>query len=291
MGTGISTELINSFWQNTLVSLAQEPLEAELEKIDEPLPYQKFSLQLRSLDGVRIRALLSRPYTDKVDKRLPAIVTAPGYGGMEHAINLNECQRGYVVLQIFPRGQGESKDAIDLGGVEKLAWNIEQPLGYYYQGAYADMIRGVDYLAARADVDDAKIAAMGTSQGGGLAVATAALDPRVSSVAAHVPFLCGMSDQSENSGVKSILKNAGVCVEIALQTLAYFDPVNLAPLVNVPVLLSSGGKDLVCPGASIQSVYERLSGIKSLIHYPHLEHTSCSDFYEAGWQWIKRCTG
>ncbi|MFN0166585.1 MAG: hypothetical protein ACKV22_09140 [Bryobacteraceae bacterium] len=37
-----------------------------------------------------------------------------------------------------------------------------------------------------------------------------------------------------------------------------------------------------------QDVFDRIAGVKALVYYPDLIHTSSIDFYRAGWQWIDR---
>jgi len=68
----------------------------------------------------------------------------------------------------------------------------------------------------------------------------------------------------------------------------YFDPVNLAPWLRAPTLISSGGKDITCPPEAIRAVFDKIPGIKTLFHDPNLTHTSSSDFYEMSWEWMKR---
>src|SRR5262245_26704843 len=100
-----------SFWNMTLSQLPAEPLEATVEDTHEPLPYKKYRIEYRSLNGVRVRALLALPIRDAAMRRtLPAIVTAPGYGGLQQGIMLDECQRGYAILQVYPRSQGPSAE-------------------------------------------------------------------------------------------------------------------------------------------------------------------------------------
>ena len=184
-------EEIHRFWQQTLAKSAQVPLEAKVEKVKDYLPYEKYQVTYRSTGDVHIRAYLSRPIeAEAPGTRLPAIITVPGYGGWQQGIMLDECMRGYIVLQVYPRSQGESADLWKIDGPDKLTWHIAHPEGYYYQGAYVDIIRGIDYLVSRPDVDSTRIGAMGTSQGGGLVLALAALDPRVKAVTAFLPFLC-----------------------------------------------------------------------------------------------------
>ena len=94
---------LHAFWQQTLSRLAGEPLEALVEPVTEPLPYRKFRVTLRSLGGVHFRALLALPVQGESPARpLPAIVTAPGYGGTQQGIMLSECMRGYAILQVYP---------------------------------------------------------------------------------------------------------------------------------------------------------------------------------------------
>ena len=281
---------LHAFWRQTLSKLAQEPMEAVVEPVMEPLPYHKFRITLRSLSGVHFRALLALPVQGESKARpLPAIVTIPGYGGTQQGVRLSECMRGYAILQVYPRSQGESEALWKIDGPDKLIWHIASPEGAYYQGAYADVIRGIDYLVSREDIDPARIGLAGTSQGGGMALAVTALDPRVKVVVAHVPFLCDMrtAARTPNSLVKSLLDRANLNTEAALHTLDYFDPLQLAPDVHVPALISAGGKDETCPAVTIHAVFDRIPGTKSLMVFPDLPHTSCAGFYEMTWPWLE----
>lgn len=281
---------LHAFWQQTQARLAREPMEAVVEQISEPLPYRKYRVTLRSLDGVHFRALLALPVSgeSKATKPLPAIVTIPGYGGTQQGVMLSECLRGYAILQVYPRSQGESEALWKIDGPDKLTWHSAQPEGAYYQGAYADVIRGIDYLVSRDDIDPARIALVGTSQGGGMALAVAALDPRVKAVVAHVPFLCDLptSATTPKALVKDLLDRANCNNAAALHTLGYFDPLQLVPDLKAPALISAGGKDVTCPAPTIRAVFDRIPGIKSLMFYPDLPHTSCAAFYEMTWPWL-----
>ena len=280
---------ISSFWRSTLARLASEPLEATIEDTREPLPYKKFRVEYRSLGGIRVRAFLSVPIRGaQASRALPAIVSAPGYGGSQQGVMLDECQRGYAILQVFPRSQGPSAELWKIDGPEKLTWNLNQPEGAYYQGAYSDVIQGIDYLLSREDIDKDRIAIVGSSQGGGIALAVASLDPRIKAVVAHVPFLCDVRQaaRTEGSLIKKLLDGARMNDDQHLRTLEHFDPLQLVSALKSPALVSSGGKDSICPARTIRAVFDRIPGVKSLFHDPDLPHTSSADFYTMTWNWL-----
>lgn len=289
----LGAQEIDKFWRETRKQLAREPVEAEVVSVAEAIPYKKFKLTLRSLNGVRVRAWLALPIQGEAPaKPWPVIVTAPGYGGEQQGVMLSECQRGYAILQIFPRGQGESAELSKLDG-DKLTSQLDRPEDAYYRGAYCDVMRAIDFAVSRDDLDHDRIALVGSSQGGGIALAVAALDARVTAVVAHVPFLCDfrLAARTEGSLVKTLLDKAGRNDEAALRTLDFFDPLQLAGQLRAPVLVSAGGKDERCPAATIQSVYERLPGKKTLKLYPNLPHTSCVVFYNLSWRWLEEHLG
>ncbi|MBL8210604.1 MAG: acetylxylan esterase [Bryobacterales bacterium] len=285
------TQQIRAFWSNTLQKLAAEPIDAKEHDMREPLPYKSYRVEFRSLGGVRVRAHLSMPIRGGEPARpLPAIVSVPGYGGFQQALMLSECQRGYAILQVFPRSQGHSAELWKIDGPDKLTWHLDQPEGYYYQLAYADILRGVDYLLTRKDIDPQRIAIAGTSQGGGIALAVASLDPRLKAVAAHVPFLCDMrlAARTDASLIKQLLDKASVNDEAHLRTLDFFDPLNLVSTLHAPTIISAGGKDLTCPAVTIRNVFDRIPAVKSLFHDPDLPHTTSAPFYQLMWLWLER---
>jgi cephalosporin-C deacetylase len=275
---------VESFWEQTIAEARGEALDATCEAVVDNEIYAAFRVSYRSLGGVRVTALLSVP-TVPVDTRLPAIITAPGYGGWQQGISLAECQRGYIVLQVFPRGQGESLDSPSGDtDVEFLLRGIDSPKDYYYRGAFMDLLRGVDYLCTRDDIDTSRLCMMGTSQGGGLVLSAAALEPRIRAVVAHVPFFCDMANNTAEYTKK-------LSAPEALHTFSFFDPVSLAASLHAPTLISSGGCDAACPPETIRAVFDRLPGKKAYYHDPNLIHTASRDFYQMSWEWIDRHLG
>jgi cephalosporin-C deacetylase len=77
----------------------------------------------------------------------------------------------------------------------------------------------------------------------------------------------------------------------ALDTLAYFDTLNLADRITCPILLDIGMKDETCPYRTIMPVFERITAPKSLCVYPELTHSACTDFNGHAIHWLGRYLG
>ncbi|QKJ32614.1 acetylxylan esterase [Mucilaginibacter mali] len=281
---------ISEFWASTKQQLATVPMDAVVTPSPESLPYHAYKVTLRGLNGVQFYAMLSIPVQGEAPaKAWPVIITTCGYGiGAGQGIMLGDCLRGYAVLQVYPRGQGISSEFFKIEG-DKLTSHGEQPDGFYYQGAYADMMRAIDFVMTRADLDHNRVVMMSTSQGAGTCLAIASLDDRVKAVVAHVPFLCNMRlAATMPSLVKTVLDKHKDKADTYLKTLDYFDPYYLVENLHCPVLMSAGGKDTTCPLVTVQSVYDKLKTKKQLKVYPGLAHTTCLDFYKISWPWLEK---
>lgn len=279
---------LDSFWAQTLARAATQPLQAKIEEATYKEHYRRYRVTYLGLDGVPIRAYLGIPIdpgTREKTRRWPAVVQGPGYSGHAWDFDLGEASHGYAILNVFPRGQGESAELWQVKEGAYQAWvhhGREHQEGFYYQGAYTDLLRGIDYLLTRPEVDPGRIGVMGSSQGGLLALGLAAIDPRVKACVSALPFGCDFMHNSSQEDSREA-RDADF-----LRVWQYFEPVNLARRITAPTLLSSGGRDFTCPPPTIRAVYDYLPGIKGLIHYPDLGHSGSVDFSAMAWDWLRR---
>ena len=95
-----------------------------------------------------------------------------------------------AVLILFPGVQGESLKDWQLDHGTKITYNLLNKEDYYYRYAYMDCIRGLDFLCHQLEVDASRIGMWSRSQGGGLTLATASLDSRLSVAVAEELFVC-----------------------------------------------------------------------------------------------------
>lgn len=285
---------LRTFWERT---------RAELDRVDpaprlEPAPeqsareYTTQSVVLTGYEGVRLRGWYSLPKDPPRGGRFPAMLAVPGYGG-EKVIPALAVLAGFAVLTLYPRAQGESKKEWDLPHGTKLTYHPTDRERFYYRAGYMDCVRGIDFLAARPEVDPDRIGMWSRSQGGGFTLATASLDRRLAAAVAEQPFLCNYPvavDVTTDPYVElhDYLRQHPGQREEVLATLAYFDPLNLVDEIGCPTLVDIGMRDETCPYRTIAPVFERIRALKSLLVYPELGHSPCTDFNVHALSWLSR---
>ncbi len=258
-----AAEDFDDFWERTLEELAAVDPQAELRAVERsPAPRARlYELTLRSLGGVRVRGWLQVPLAKGPH---PAILRVPGY--TQTMRPLDEADDA-IVLSFNIRAHGNSTDDVPGHPIDYWLRGLDDPDAYFYRGAYADCVRAVQYLCSRDDVDQERLAVWGASQGGGLAFATAALDPRIDLCIADIPWLChwqGLMElvsAEDRSDVERWLgARPGRTVDGALQTLSYFDTMNLAGRIQCRTLMGVGLQDPICPPATSFAAFNRVKG-------------------------------
>lgn len=129
----------------------------------------------------------------------------------------------------------------------------------------------------------------GASQGGGLGIATCALNSELINRAAILyPFLSDFrlvwdldADDIAYEGLRYWSRwfdEDSTRIEEAYAKLAYFDSENFAPMVKCPVLFGTGTADIVCPPATQFAVYNNLTCEKRHEFFEGFGHEEIQDF-------------
>ena len=170
------------------------PLNAQVTGTTQADGFRIEKVLFESQPGFKVTALFYVP-DGKADTKLPAILMAPGHGATgkagDYATAATFARNGFAVLSYDPIGQGERLQYPDPARPgESLA---QRPTGEHGEASLQpiligetfdkyelwDAIRAVDYLSSRAEVDPARIGAMGCSGGGTITALTAAFEPRI----------------------------------------------------------------------------------------------------------------
>jgi len=279
-----------AFWTRTLRAAAAQPLRPALEAV--AYPARGVRVRRASFDGFeggRISGWLLEP---EGAGRRPALVVYHGYSGRAPTLFhlLPWAGQGLVVLAVDCRGQngGSTDGAVYPEGHRPgfMTQGILDKEAYYYRYVYADCVRAVDLAASLETVDASRLGVVGTSQGGGLGLAAAALAPkRVRVAAACVPFLCHYRravDLAEHPyrEIADYIRAWPDRAEAVFETLSYFDNLNLADRIRARTLVSVGLWDLICPPSTVFAVANHMTCRKELAVYPCTGHEETDDWRE-----------
>lgn len=293
------TKEISQFWQETRAQLADVPPDFAVEPVHEwgERTISTYQVTMTSLGHRKIRAWYTLPKGTPPARGWTSIVILPSYDG-NLVLPGFPARYGYATLSLFPRGKGESAHEWRLDqDVPKLLYNITDKNSYYYRGAYMDCVRGLDFLESRTEVDGGRLALWGASQGGGLTLATAALDDRPGIAIARLPWLCNFPEAANwterpYDELHDYLAEHPDNRAAAMETLAYFDNLNLADSITCSTLVSAATIDPVHPYHTVFPVFEKIPALKSLVVYPGAsgdEAGACNgDFNRHTMDWLER---
>ena len=288
---GISSPLTRQvdffdFWEQSLAELAEVPPAFQMTpRPDKAGPeVQLHEVSMKSFGDVSVRGWLETPNKAGV---FPAVLRLPGYG---QAMKPVGDQENLIVFSFNPRGHGNSQD--DVPGTPQDYWvrGLDDRDTYFYRGAYLDCIRAVSFLCSLNNVDQERIAVWGASQGGGFALATAALDTRVDLCVSDIPFLCNWTNYfklTQWDEMDKWLEQKDRSWTQALRTMSYFDTMNFCEQITCPVIMSIGLQDQICPPTTGFAVFNRIKGAKTHNIYPTRGHGLGKDHRQHMWKHIK----
>jgi cephalosporin-C deacetylase len=271
----------DEFWAGTIseARAAARPVIVR-ETVPKLSTLKVYDLTFTGFAGQPVKAWLRLPAGADPAHPLPALVQYVGYGGGRGDVidNLLWASAGYAHLQMDTRGQGsgwsrgETTDEGVTGpqtpGV--MTRGIDARETYYYRRLITDAVRAVDTALDLDVVDAGRIAVLGTSQGGALALAAGALHEGVGLVVPRVPFLSDFPRATvitDNYPFKEIGDYLAVHrgkVDDVLATLRYFDSVNFARRGRAPALFSVGLMDPTTPPSTVYAAHNAYAGEKSL---------------------------
>ncbi|WP_428328730.1 acetylxylan esterase [Mucilaginibacter sp.] len=288
----------DEFWKHSHEQLEKVvPQYRVLERRDLSTDEKKvYSVEMRSFGNLLIRGWLVIP---RDGKRFPVHYRVPGY---VVTLKPNMDNDDFIAFDLNVRGNGNSKDVVNIGTDNYCLINIENKDKYIYRGVYMDCLRGVDFLCSHANlgIDTNKIYVEGGSQGGSLALITAALDKRVKVLTMQVPLYADIHDNMNISASydkqvfpfkvfrKYLGQHSGFTWEKFYNTFDYFDPQNFAPMVHCPVLMGIGLLDQFCPPRCSMALYNHISSTnKEFVCVPNSTHEVDFNYFMFQNLWIR----
>jgi cephalosporin-C deacetylase len=287
-GRNPSPKDFDMFWDRGLAKLKQMDPQIQLVPAKFQAPYAEcFDLFFTGVDDARIHAKFLRPKNAPTPH--PAVLMFHGYSGSagDWVDKLPYVAMGYTVAAMDCRGQGGQSE--DKGGV--TGWTLrghiirgldDEPEKLLFRQIYLDTAQLARVVMEMPDVDNTRVGVRGGSQGGGLSLACAALEPRVKRVAPVYPFLCDYKrvwdiDLAENAyaELREYFRKFDPLHEREdeiFTKLGYIDVQFLAQRIRAEVLMAVGLMDKICPPSTQFAAYNKIKAKKSLTIYPDYAH-------------------
>jgi len=279
-----------AFWEGTRAQLDQVPMNAKMTLLKE------FSTGARDLYYVEMRSFGNETIggyyaTPRAKGKYPAIIVYMGYGSvawMPHT----DGEPGFATFVVSTRGQGIFMPGNKYG--KWICYGIEDKDTYYYRGAFMDLVRAVDFVCSRPEIDNTKIVAEGGSQGGAFTMAACALDHRIAVAAPTIPFLSDYRDYFEivqwpGSDIHEYMNNHPEAKwDDVFKVLSYFDIKNLAPWISCPVIMAAGLQDETCPPHTNFAGYNQITSEKEYRIYKDYGHNTPPEWQQVRMDFIKK---
>jgi cephalosporin-C deacetylase len=278
----------DAFWDRGLAEMRALDPKVERKPADFQTPFAEcFDLYFDGTGGARVHAKLLRPKLARTPH--PAVLQFHGYSGDcgDWAGKLGYAALGFTVAALDCRGQGGLSE--DPGGV--TGWTLrghivrgihDEPERLLFRHIFLDTAMLARIVMDMPDVDPTRVGAMGGSQGGGLTLACAALEPRIRLAAPVFPFLTDYKrvwdiDQAKDAyaELQEWFRRFDPLHERENEVftkLGYVDVQHLAPRIEAEVLMGVGLMDTVCPPSTQYAAFNKIRSPKTAIHYPDFRH-------------------
>jgi cephalosporin-C deacetylase len=294
----------DAFWDRSLVEMRAVDPQVEFKPAAFETSFaQCFDLFFTGVGGSRIHAKFWKPRVLK--GKCPAVLLFHGYSGNcgDWISQLGYAAEGFVVAALDCRGQGGlSEDRTSLHGPTLNGHIIrgidDTPDKMTFRNIFLDTAQLAKIVMGLPEVDPERVGCTGGSQGGGLTLACASLEPRIKRAAPLYPFLCDYRRVWEMDQAKDAyqeLKNYFRLFdprhereEAIFTKLGYIDCQFLAPRIRGEVLMGVGLMDTICPPSTQFAAYNKITSKKSLAVYPDFGHEGLPGINDAIFQFMRK---
>jgi len=295
-------ENIDQYWEQGLEEMRSIDPEVEFVSSNFHTPFAEcMDLYFTGVGQARIHAKFIRP--KNAAKLHPAVLMFHGYAGNagDWSDKLGYAALGYSVAAMDCRGQGgQSEDRGNVTG-HTLNGHIirgldDSPEKLLFRQIMLDTAQLAKIVMEMPDVDENRVGAMGGSQGGGLTLACASLEPRIKRAAPVFPFLSDYKrvwelDLAEHAyaELKEYFRKFDPLhqrEDAVFTKLGYIDIQHLCLRIKGEVLMGVGLMDAICPPSTQFAAYNKIKSKKSLAIYPDFGHEDLPGFADKVFQFM-----
>ena len=289
-------EDFDAYWARQLAAQKDLPLDATVSPHTVHPDGAIHNVRVPMPDGTAIYGWLLIPHGNGP---FPAIARYHGAGvyAIPPENGLDWTARGIMVFSINPHPIPNDRDRefyVELrnGGLaDYRTRGRENPEQVYFRTMFLRAARAVDFLASRPEWDGTHLIAEGHSQGGGQAIAAAALNRKVNGVVISCCTHCDHTGPAVGrvAGWPKIVNvENGVPDPAHLATARYIDAVNFAARISCPTFWSMAFLDDLCPPVGNYAALNRLrSSSVTIRHDVSVGHIHTDECKAATVRWVE----
>ena len=298
--TTVNPSDFDNFWSETLANARNTSLEPTRRLLPERCTEQVnvYEVSFQNIQwNSRTYGILSIPTKPG---KYPALLRVPGAGVRPYQGDSWTAAKGVVTLEIGIHGipvTMEQKVYDNLAnGALNCYWNfgMDSRDASYYKRVIVGAVRAIDYIATLPEWNGTSLGVTGSSQGGFLSLACAALDKRVTFYGAVHAALC-----DHTASLKGVAcgwphyfyYDAKHADAKRVETSRYYDGVNFARRITCPGWFSFGYNDDVVPPTTAYATYNTVTAAKELHPYQLTGHYWYQEQWDEWEAWLLKQMG
>ena len=291
----------DEYWDKALDEMKALDPEVELVPAEFQTPFAEcFHLYFTGVGGARVHAKYLRPKNSSKPHRLFDVSwllrqqrRLVGQVGL--------CSKRFLRSCPHCRGQGGLSE--DVGGVKgnTLHGHIirgldDDPEKLLFRSIFLDTAQLARIVMDMPEVDENRVGAMGGSQGGGLTLACASLEPRIKRAAPVFPFLCDYKRVWEMDLAKDAYQEIKDYFrrfdpthsreDEVFTTLGYIDVQHMTRRIQGEVMMAVGLMDTICPPSTQFAAYNKITSSKRMVIYPDFGHEGLPGFDDMTYEFM-----
>jgi cephalosporin-C deacetylase len=298
--TTVNPSDFDSFWSSTLDEARKVSLEPTRRLLPERCTDQVnvYEVSFQNIrQNSRTYGILCIPTKPG---KYPALLRVPGAGVRPYQGDVWTASQGAITLEIGIHGvpvtmEQKVYDNLMEGAVN-CYWeaNMDSRERQYYRRVVVGAARAIDYIASLDEWNGKSLGVTGSSQGGFLSLACAALDKRVTFYGAVHAALC-----DHTASLKGVacgwphyfyydVKHAD---PKKIETSRYYDGVNFARRIQCPGWFSFGYNDEVVPPTTAFATYNTVTAPKEVHVYQLTGHYWYQEQWDEWENWLLQQMG
>ena len=298
--TTVNPSDFDSFWSSTLDEARKVSLEPTRRLLPERCTDQVnvYEVSFQNIrQNSRTYGILCIPTKPG---KYPALLRVPGAGVRPYQGDVWTASQGAITLEIGIHGvpvtmEQKVYDNLMEGAVN-CYWeaNMDSRERQYYRRVVVGAVRAIDYIASLDEWNGKSLGVTGSSQGGFLSLACAALDKRVTFYGAVHAALC-----DHTASLKGVacgwphyfyydVKHAD---PKKIETSRYYDGVNFARRIQCPGWFSFGYNDEVVPPTTAFATYNTVTAPKEVHVYQLTGHYWYQEQWDEWENWLLQQMG